>query len=191
MCKSRDRKWASLALDLCPVVDGKATKPLDVRSCKALAFWARTDQPNGARVKVIFRGALGEGNLPQASVGPTPVRIRGQWQQHSVSLQRLARKVDLSKLVQIGLEFGAGVGNPQGTVIYVDDFHFIGINRGKGPGLIPAVDPQHWPFGSVAGTSWLIFVELGINPFDLRSEKPAFPVEGHEGRRGEGLLQHD
>ena len=61
------------------------------------------------------------------------------------------------------------VGNPTGTVIYVDDVAFIAPSTDRtdrGGDAMPFVYPDHWPFGSVAGVSWLIFIEMGnVNPF--------------------------
>jgi hypothetical protein len=94
-----------------------------------------------------------------------------------VPLFSVPAHVDVASLVHVGFEFGSKVGNTRGTVIYVDD---VALTRtpsvvGNGPDIpMPAVFPQHWPFGSVAGTAWLIFVELDINPF----ASPAMSASG-------------
>jgi hypothetical protein len=167
MCKSRDKKWASLALDLCPVVDGKATKPLDATACKALAFWAKTPAKDGAAIQVSLRDAApGDGSLRALQPAGT-VKVSDKWERHTLDLAPLRGKAALNQLAQVTLEFGRGVGNADGTVLYIDDVHFVASKPAAGSGPKPAVFAQHWPFGSVAGTTWFMFVELGLNPFDV------------------------
>jgi len=162
--------WASLGIDLGPQ-EGKRTKPLDVRPLQFLEFWGKTENAAGARVKVLFRDSHTRSTMPQSEVAPDPPVIGGTWQRHRVELQRISRRVDLQKLVHVGLAFGKNVGNEEGTVIYVDDFAFIappGDQTQRFRKEMPAVMPLHWPYGSVAGTAWLIFAELDLNPFECR-----------------------
>jgi hypothetical protein len=172
MCKSRDQKWASLALDLCPMVDGKATKPLDATACKALAFWARTDAKDGAAIQVSLRDASPLDRSLRALQSAGTVKVGGKWERHMIDLAPLGVKVSLNRLAQVTLEFGLGAGNPNGTLLYVDDVYFVASKPTTGPGPKPAVYPQHWPFGSVAGTAWLIFVERAANPCGFEQAHP-------------------
>lgn len=165
MCKSRGKRWASLALDLCPVVDGKVTSPLDASDCRALVFWARTDAKNGATIKVSLRDANPRNSALRALRSSGTVRVTGKWKRRTISLAPLRGNASLNRLAQVTLEFGRGVGNPDGTVLYVDDVYFVASKPIAGPGPKPAVYPQHWTFGSVAGTAWFIFAELNQNPF--------------------------
>jgi hypothetical protein len=172
-CLSKDKQWASLTLDLCPLgAEGEPTKPLNVSSCKKLAFWARTDKPDGANVEVLFRDAKATDNTPQARVHADPRKITRVWSRHLVNLRELKGAIDLTGLVQVGLEFGTDTGNRPGTVIYVDDVCFMAKKPGQGSGPKPSVYAQHYPFPSAAGTSWLVFVELNHNPFSLLKKPP-------------------
>ena len=186
--------WSSLGLDLGPRVDvgeaashgpGFSTRPLDVSTCSALQFWARTENAKGAVLAVGFRDAHASGAIPQITVLPmalTPPpgrRITRSMRRFVVPLKSIRSHVDLKQLVHVNLEFGdrlsvTGVadhdprrdGNAEGTIIYVDDIGFIhNLESYSGKGRMPEVYPQHWPFGSIAGTAWLIFVELDTNPF--------------------------
>ncbi len=180
MCKTQHQRWASFGLDMGPQIGpDKKIKPLDVSQCKQLVFWARTDNQEGAVIKVLFRDARARSYRAQVEVSPTPSRIDDEWQMFTVDLRTLPRKVDLSRLVHVGFEFGSRIGNPRGTIIYIDDVGFLRSPIGtKRPlGEMPTMDPEHWPFDSVAGTAWLIFAELDINPFTVGSEYPTVPIE--------------
>jgi hypothetical protein len=175
MCRSQTQGWASLGMDLGPVLDetGK-TRPLDARNYRALAFWAKTDNENGANLKVFFRDAHASSLMPQVTVAPNPPTVTGQWQRFMVDLETIGNHVDLEALVHAGVAFGADVGNPPGTVLYLDDMAFLArkpLTTGGGAEM-PAVFPQHWPAGSVAATSWFIFAELDINPFACDAGAP-------------------
>ncbi len=172
MCKSRGKRWASLALDLSPVVDGKVTSPVDITACRALAFWARTDAKGGAVIEVSLRDASRRDGSFGALQAGGRARVTGKWERHTIGLAPLRDKVSLNRLAQVTFEFGRGVGNPNGTVLYVDDVYFVASKPVAGPGPKPAVYPQHWPFDSVAGTAWLVFVECETNPFDVSQKQP-------------------
>jgi hypothetical protein len=108
--------------------------------------------------------------LPQATGSTVPSKIDNNWRKYTVDLSEVHTRVNLTKLVHIGFGFGKNAGNPPGTIIYIDDVAFTGFKgEMKEPSHIPmpAVFPQHWPYGSVAATGWLIFVELDLNPFAL------------------------
>jgi len=169
MCSSKTRKWASLGIDLGPIMNNK-TKPLDVSDYQYLTFWAKTDNKDGAIVKVLFRDAEAKGYMPQATVSTVPPKLNNSWGRYTVNLKEVRRQVNLTKLVHIGFGFGKDAGNPPGTVVYVDDVAFAGFkgeNKKASYVPMPSVFPQHWPYGSVAATGWLIFVELNLNPFAL------------------------
>ena len=86
--------------------------------------------------------------------------------------------VNLSKLVHIGLAYGKDVDNEPNTIIYIDDMAFTesdGMTSLSNGTEMPRVFPQHWPFGSVAATAWLIFAELETNPFVVNCEFPPKP----------------
>jgi hypothetical protein len=169
MCMSRNKGWASLGIDLGPTAgEGPKVKPLDVSNYKYLAFWAKTDSKTDIEVQVVFRDAHSTGYLPQASVSPARSQRDNSWQKYAVDLAEIRKKLDLKRLVHVGLAFGQDVGNPPGTIMYVDDFAFAGsdteteVSNGA---EMPVVFPQHWPHGGVAATAWLIFAELDMNPF--------------------------
>jgi hypothetical protein len=78
----------------------------------------------------------------------------------------LVAGVDLSQLEHIAIEFGSlTTGNPQRTILFVDDIAFVKADGSTCPAPMPRVFPQHWPYSSVAGTAWLVFEELDVNPF--------------------------
>jgi hypothetical protein len=169
MCASKNKKWASFGLDLGPIINNKI-KFLDVRDYQYLIFWAKTDNFAGARIKVLFRDADATSYIPQVSISPVPPQLDTKWRKYSVDLNGIHGRANLAKLVHVGLAFGKDVGNSPGTTIYVDDVAFVGLkgaaqNASQIPA--PAVFPQHWPYGSVAATSWLIFAELNLNPFAI------------------------
>ncbi|GAH87931.1 unnamed protein product, partial [marine sediment metagenome] len=171
MCASKNKNWASFSMNLGPAInDSGKTKPLDVSDYQYLIFWAKTDNKDGAMVKVLFRDVEAKSYLPQATVSMVPPELNNSWRQYTVNLSKLRRQVNLTKLVHIGFGFGKDAGNPPGTVIYLDDVAFSGF-KGEIKKVshvpMPSVFPQHWPYGSVAATGWLIFVELNLNPFAL------------------------
>lgn len=127
MCKSRNKKWASLALDLCPFVNGKATKPIDAYACKALAFWARTDANRGAAIRVSLRDA----GRPDGPLGALKalgtVSVTGKWKRYTIKLAPIRGKLSLDRLAQVTFEFGRTIGNRDETVLYIDDVHFAAL----------------------------------------------------------------
>jgi hypothetical protein len=169
MCKYQDKGWASLGIDLGPETDG-VIEARDVSAYREFVFWAKTDSNDGANIEVLFRDANSPDYEPQARVFPTPPNLGNSWNKHVVELDDIdgVNELDLTKLVHVGFEFGGVVGNSPGTIIYVDDMGFTGsetetpLSNGA---EMPAVFPQHWPYGSVAATAWFIFVELKTNPF--------------------------
>lgn len=173
MCKSTNKNWASLGIDLGPVSEnGICKKPFAASAFRKFVFWAKTPNDTPALVKVLFRDTHAKNFIPQAAIFTTPKQIISSWRRYEIDLDELKQKIDLEKLVHIGLAFGKDVGNSPGAVIYVDDFAFVGAkNLINAPAkqAIPPIYPQHWPYGSVAATAWLIFVELDINPFLLNS----------------------
>jgi hypothetical protein len=173
MCKSTNKDWASLGIDLGPVSEsGICIKPFDAGAFRKFVFWAKTQTDTHTAVKVLFRDVHAKNFLPQAAISTTPEQIIRSWRRYEIDLDELRQKIDLEKLVHIGLAFGKDVGNPPGTIIYVDDFAFVGaknLTNVPAKQTIPTVYPQHWPYGSIAAAAWFIFVELDINPFSLKS----------------------
>jgi hypothetical protein len=180
MCRRKDGKWqgwASLGLDLGPLVNGKI-KPLNAKAYRELSFWAKTENKDKASVNlpILLRDAHAKDFMPQIRKSPTPAQVKTEWQRYVLELSSVPSDVDLSEPVHVGFAFGADVGNPPGTIIYIDDVAFVGgPDRGSPSGAphdkMPAVFPQHWPFGNVAATAWFIFVELDINPFSYRASR--------------------
>jgi hypothetical protein len=167
MCLNRNRGWASLGLDLGP---GDGTTYFDASKHKEFSFWAKTPVEKRARMKITFRDATAKGYLPQASAEITPLIISKDWKKHSVNLDKIRNQVNLKRLVHIGLAFGEDVGNPPGTVIFVDDVAFTGYSGALSDSKhvsMPEKFPQHWPYNNVGATAWFIFVELNINPFEI------------------------
>ncbi len=167
MCLTQNRGWSSLGIDLGPE---NGTTPFDASQYKAFSFWAKTLTDKEAQIKVEFRDANAKNYLPQISADITFPGIDKSWKKYSVKLDKLRHQVDLEKLVHIGLAFGKDVGNPAGTVIFVDDVAFTGysgvLSQGKQTSM-PAKFPQHWPYNNVGASAWLIFVEFNVNPFEV------------------------
>jgi len=170
MCAFNNKGWAGLAIDLGPKANSNKVKPLNVSTYRKLEFWAKTDNKRGAAVKIILRDADTKSTMPQVIVSPVPSQLDNNWRKHSVDLSGIRSRVNLRKLVHIGLEFGMQVGNAPGTIIYVDDIVFTGSpskTSASNVGEMPKVFPQNWPYGCVAATSWWIFLELDFNPYAL------------------------
>ena len=166
MCASTDKGWASLGLDLGPR-QAERVQALDARPFVTVEFWARKATKPRARLLVLFRDATAPDAMPQARAVPAPALLATKWQKHRVNL-RAVRGVKLDKLVHVGFAFGADVGNRPGTVIYVDDVALIARANDKtdrGGDAMPAVYPNHWPYGSLASTAWFVFVLKETNPF--------------------------
>lgn len=126
----RRELWASLGLNLGPLpnlqeIPGRI-KPADVSAYRYLIFWAK-GKNGGERIKVLFRDQHVPGYLPQYFVDPYPQILTTKWQKIVVPLENVAYKVDLTKLVHIGVEFGSWIGNLKGDVLYVDDFVFTNL----------------------------------------------------------------
>jgi hypothetical protein len=172
MCASQDKGWASLGLDLGPQTNG-VIESRDVSSYQYFVFWSRTDNVHNPRIKVLFRDA----DANEYSASPNPPGPQKTWSKQVVSLNSI-NGINLRKLVHVALEFGGTVGNEPNTIIYIDDMGFTGsetmtpLSNGS---QMPAIFPQHWPYGSVAATGWFIFVELNTNPFAVFCETPLMP----------------
>ena len=191
-CKTKTRGWSSLGVDLGPPTPSGKVQTLDARGYKALVFWAKTDRKSGARLKVLFRDARARNMMPQAAVQPTPRLLSRKWRRFRVDLSAAAQRVDLTRLVHVGFSFGANVGNPPGTTIYVDDLAFL-AKRPRRPNAaakkLPVVYPQHWPFPDVAATAWLIFMELDDNPFEIK--ETFLNPRGQRSQSPRGAAEHE
>ena len=169
--------WASLGLDLGPIKDFFVV-PRDVSDYSEFSFWAKTVSPS-ANIKVIFRDADSPCCMPQAQYPPTPWILGNTWNKYVVKLSDIDKinGLSLDILEHVGFPFGLDVGNPPGTTIYVDDMAFTGSKirtpLSNGDKLLVEY-PQHWPYESVAATSWFVFVELETNPF-----MPSLPIEAN------------
>lgn len=117
--------WASLGIDLGPVIDAGVTpvkiKPLDVSGYKYLSFWAKGER-GGEKLRVIFRDASATTYTPE-HLYEIKEPLTAEWQRIIVPLSEIDG-VDFKNLVHIGLSFGEDVGNKLGTIIYLDDFAF-------------------------------------------------------------------
>lgn len=122
--------WASLSIDLISI-DQMQEKPLkrsgiDVSKYRYLIFWAKGEH-GGERIKVIFRDAKAPDFLPQVMIDPYPQILTKEWRKIVVPLSQVSNEVDLSDLIQIGIEFGSWLGNLRGDVLFVDDFIFSNL----------------------------------------------------------------
>ncbi len=122
-----DRNWAVLSIELGEVIDDKkipvGVKPLDVSDYRYLVFWVK-GQRGGEKFLVGFRDAEAHTYDPQVKVKPK-LAVRTEWRQVKINLVRLSKKVDLSKLVAITINFGRPEGARGGDVFYVDDFMLV------------------------------------------------------------------
>jgi hypothetical protein len=174
MCAKNNLRWASFGVDLGPMDEKKRIMSFDASNYGQLSFWAKTTNTDGAKVKVLFRDAHARDYAIQAAVAATPAKVERQWKQYTVELGSVSRKVDLEKLVHIGIAFGRDVGNAAGTILFIDDIAFTDY---RGPASeqprssMPAVFPQNWPYNNTGATAWFIFVEADINPFELTSDQ--------------------
>ncbi len=175
MCKHQDLGWASFGLDLGPEVNG-VIEAIDVSDYGEFSFWAKTEIDD-ANLQVLFGDANWTWPGGQAQFRTDSYILDTNWTEYTVELSEISgvNGLDLSELEHVAFAFGAGVGNSKGTIIYIDDVGFKGSD-GMTPlsngGEMPPTFPQHWPYGSVASTGWLIFVELGRNPFAVNCVNP-------------------
>ena len=120
-------RWAAFSLGLGKLVDTDSTpvkiESLDVTSYKYLIFWVKGEK-GGERFTVAFRDGNAINDMPQTSFDPLPEGMSKKWQKVVVPLNRIADKIDLSKLDQVILEFGLNRENDEGNVFYIDDFYF-------------------------------------------------------------------
>lgn len=123
----KQEHWGSLAISLVPLEElrkgSKSTIGVDVSQYRYLLFWAK-GHVGGERIKVLFRDGHVPGYLPQVMVDPYPMILTKEWQKIVVPLNQVSYKVDLTNIVQIGVEFGSWLGNLKGDMLYVDDFVF-------------------------------------------------------------------
>jgi len=117
--------WASLAINLGPV-DQASNKGVDLSTYRYLLFWAKGEH-GGERIKVLFRDGNAPGYIPQVMYDPSPQILTTDWQKIVVPLSKIAYNVDLTNVVQIGIEFGSWLGNLKGDTLYVDDFVFSNL----------------------------------------------------------------
>lgn len=197
MCLTNDRGWASLGIDLGPMNENKEIIPFDASKYKQFSFWAKTPSINGARVKLLFREANAKNYAVQAAIVPTPSKINLEWKQYTAELGSISQKVDLEKLVHIGISFGKDIGNPAETILFIDDVALTdshGLPSEQPQLSMPAVFPQHWPYNNIGAAAWLVFVELDINPFevgDINENKTQFLTEDIEQASSDIKNEHD
>ncbi len=182
MCSPQSKsegQWGSLGIELGPRLGtGGRVRPLDVTKCTSLVFGAKTNDTREVALKVALRDDRGKEKAALVRVQPADKDGTGHWTRHVIPLRMFAEGIDLQQLVNLVIEIGLEkLGNEKGAAVYLDDIVFVGeapAGSGKKPRM-PEVYPQHWPFGSVAGTAWLIFVERDINPFALLRTHEARP----------------
>jgi len=124
--KAKWTRWASFGIDMGPAIDTRAVpvkiKPYNASGFKYLLFWVKGRQ-GGEKFRVSFRDAHATTYEPQIKISSN-VLVSTKWKLVRIDLKKIMPRVDIKKLVQIGIGFGSMDGNRQGNVIYVDDFIF-------------------------------------------------------------------
>lgn len=119
--------WATFIMGMGPVRDKMEVLPTvipkDVSGFKYLIFWVK-GRRGGEHFKVHMRDIYATTYAPQVIINPK-VRVAKEWRQVKINLARLKKKIDLTKITQIGIGFGSEAGGRTGNVIYVDDFILV------------------------------------------------------------------
>lgn len=127
--KTKEIDWAVFMMDMGPVIDPNTVpvkiQPMDISKFRYLVFWVKGGY-GSERFKVYFRDVHASIYEPQAKVKPK-IKVGRNWQPVSIDLmdRRLKLKVDLSKMVQIGIGFGRPDGGRPGNVLYIDNFILV------------------------------------------------------------------
>ena len=119
--------WAVMMMNMGPFVDTSVTPMAigsqDMSGYRYLVFWVK-GQRGGEKFRVYLRDAHAETYEAQLKINPHVV-VQNYWRPVKIKLDRLKNKIDLTKIVQIGIGFGRKDGNRHGNVIYLDDFILI------------------------------------------------------------------
>lgn len=103
--------WSSMGIDF--------VYPLDLRG-KRIIFKLKGKQ-GGERLELTFRDKFSKSYNPQLVLMPEE-RLLPNWHQIKVTLDDHQRKIDLSSVVHMGLEFGLStVQNPPNSTLFVKD----------------------------------------------------------------------
>lgn len=127
--KTKEINWAVFTMDMGPVIDPSTVpvklQPMDISKFRYLVFWIKGGH-GSERFKVYFRDVHATTYEPQAKIKPK-IKVDIHWQPVAIDLQdrRLRLKVDLTKIVQIGIGFGRQDGGRPGNVLYVDNFILV------------------------------------------------------------------
>lgn len=125
--KAKRINWASFMMNLGRVVDEKTVpvkiEPLDISRYRYLLFWVRGKR-GGERFKVYFRDANAKNYEPQVKINPN-ILVTTEWRLVKINLKRIGLRIDLKKVVQIGIGFGKDDGNKFGNILYIDDFILV------------------------------------------------------------------
>jgi len=117
--------WGSFAMDLGPTIDltvvPKKVESFDASGFKYLTFWVKGEK-GGERMQLLLRDAHALNYMPQ--VKHMLPDATTEWTKVVVSLDEFKKRIDLSRLDNIGIAFGKDVGNLQGEIVYIDDFIF-------------------------------------------------------------------
>lgn len=125
--KMKTIDWATFMMDMGPITDDKThpvtIQPMNIQGYRYLVFWVK-GKNGGEKFRIYFRDASALTYDPQLKLEPD-IAVTGAWQDAAVKLSKIERKIDIKKLVQIGLGFGKEDGNKIGNVIYVDNFILV------------------------------------------------------------------
>lgn len=127
--KSKEIDWAVFMMDMGPPIDPDTVpvtlQPVDISKFRYLIFWVKGTH-GGERFKVYFRDTHATTYEPQVKIKPK-IKVGIDWQPVSIDLQetKLRLKVDMTRVVQIGLGFGRLDGGRPGNVFYVDRFILV------------------------------------------------------------------
>lgn len=104
--------WSSMGIDF--------VYPIDLRG-KRIVLKLKGKQ-GGERLELTFRDKFAKGYEPQLVLLPDQETLSSDWRNIKVSFAQEEKKMDLSSVVHLGLEFGsATVQNPANSVLFVED----------------------------------------------------------------------
>ncbi len=119
-----DCMWGSFAMDLGPTTDltvtPKRVESLDASKFSKITFWVKGAK-GGEKMKFLVRDAHALSYFPQEIILLKDATM--EWEKVTIFLKEF-KKVDLTCLDSLGIDFGTNVGNLKGDVIYLDDFCF-------------------------------------------------------------------
>jgi len=120
----KSETWGSFSIDMGPVTDAvpvpKKVKSKDISGFKNIEFWVKGEN-GGEKMEMVLRDSHAPSYMPQAKISVESATK--EWKKITISVAELRKSgIDVKSLDNIGIAFGADVGNGPGATVYLDDF---------------------------------------------------------------------